>query len=109
MQERRKPGRGDITGETRGDFTDWDNPEDAQTGGRLAELDDEGAPEGYADDEDDGSYIPDETDPYFDLSEAHGYSNWEPRGGPLPAWLIAAASILLIIAILIPLLLRVSR
>jgi hypothetical protein len=96
MQERRKPGQGDITGETRGDFTDWDNPEDTQPGGRLD------------DDEDDDSYVPDETDPDYDLSEAHGYSDWEPRRpGPFPTWSVAAASILLIIAILIPLLLRV--
>ena len=100
MQERRKPGQGDITGETRGDFTDWDNPED--------EWDEEGAPEGYYDEEDDDSYVPDETDPDFDLSEAHGYSDWEPRHpGPFPGWLLPAASILLIIAILIPLLLRI--
>ncbi len=98
MQERRKPGQGDIIGQSRGDFTDWDNPE--------AEYD-EDAPEGYYDDDDD-SYIPDETDPDYDLSEAHGYADWEPgrSGGPFPSWVIAAASILLIIAILIPLLLR---
>lgn len=98
MQERRRPGQGDITGATRGDFTDWDNPED------------EDAPEGYYDDEDDDTYIPDETDPDFDLSEAHGYSDWEPRrvGGPFPGWVIAAVSILLIIAILIPVFLRID-
>ena len=101
MQERRRPGQGDITGGTHGDFTDWDNPED--------EWDNEDAPDGYYDeDEDDDSYVPDETDPDYDLSEAHGYSNWEPpRSAPFPSWLIAAASILLIIAILIPLLLRI--
>ena len=102
MHQRRNPGQGDITGETRGDFTDWDNPED--------EWDDEDAPEGYYDDpEDDDAYVPDESDPDYDLSEAHGHSNWEPRraGGPLPGWLIAAVSILLIVAILVPLLLSV--
>ena len=95
----RKHNHGDITGEIRGDFTDWDNPED--------EWDEEDAPEGYYDGEEDDSYVPDETDPDYDLSEAHGYSDWEPRGGPFPGWVIAAASILLIIAILIPLFLRV--
>lgn len=100
MYERRKPGQGDITGEVRGDFTDWDNPED--------EWDEEDAPEGYYDDEDEDTYIPDETDPDFDLSEVHGYSGWEPSGAPFPGWLIAAASILLIIAVLIPLLLRIG-
>lgn len=100
MQERRKPGQGDITGETHGDFTDWDNPED--------EWNDEGAPEGYYDDEDDDSYLPDETDPDYDLSEARGYAAWEPRRpGPFPTWIIAAASILLIIAIFIPIVLRI--
>ena len=101
MHEKRRPGQGDITGETRGDFTDWDNPED--------EWDqDEDAPDGW-DDEDDDSYIPDQTDPDFDLSEAHGYADWEPaRHDLIPRWLIAAASILLIIAILIPVLIRIS-
>jgi hypothetical protein len=99
MQERRKPGQGDVRGETRGDFTDWDNPEDEWDEG-------EDAPDGYYDDEDDDSYVPDETDPDYDLSEAHGYSDWEPGARP-PRWLIAAASILLIVAILIPVLLRI--
>lgn len=101
MQEHRRPGQGDVTGEVRGDFTDWDNPED--------QWDEEDAPEGYYDNEDDDSHIPDESDPDFDLSEAHGYADWEPsRGSPFPGWVIAAASILLIIAILIPLFLRIS-
>lgn len=98
MQERRRPDQGDITGKSQGDFTDWDNPED--------QWDDEGAPDGYYDDDD--SYIPDESDPDYDLSEAHGYADWEPHPeGPFPKWVIAAASILLIVAILIPLLLRI--
>lgn|SRR5512145_2977926 len=99
MQERRNPGQGDVTGDIHGDFTDWDNPEDDW---------DEDAPEGYYDDEEDGSYIPDESDPDYDLSEAHGYAGWEPgRGGPFPGWVIAAVSIMLVIAILIPLFLRI--
>ena len=99
MDERtRKPGQGDISGETHGDFTDWDNPEDH----------DEGVPEGYYDGDDD-SYIPDKDDPDYDLSEVHGYSNWEPaRGELIPRWVIVTASILLIVAILIPLLIRIS-
>lgn len=106
MDEPRGPRRGDFTGASRGDvsggFTDWDNPED--------EWGEEDAPEGYyEDDEDEDTYIPDEEDPDFDLSEARGYAGWEPsRGSPFPSWVIAAGSILLIIAILIPLLLRIS-
>jgi hypothetical protein len=99
MNERpRRPGQGDISGETHGDFTDWDNPEDH----------DEGAPEGYYDGDDD-SYIPDKDDPDYDLSEVHGYSNWEPaRAELIPRWVIVTASILLIVAILIPLLIRIN-
>jgi hypothetical protein len=69
---------------------------------------DEGAPEGYYDGDDD-SYIPDEDDPDYDLSEVHGYSYWEPaRAELIPRWVIVTASILLIVAILIPLLIRIS-
>jgi hypothetical protein len=98
---RRRPEAGDIRGPARGDYTDfsdWDNPEDI-----------EDAPEGYYDDEeDDGSYVPGPDDPDYDLSEAAGYSNWEPpaRGAPFPNWVIVAVSILLILAILTPVLLR---
>jgi len=100
MWERRRPGQGDITGESHGDFTDWDNPEDR--------WDDEGAPLDYDDAEAD-PHIPHESDPDYDLSEAHGYSNWESsEEAPFPGWLIAGAAILLIIAILIPLFLRIS-
>ncbi len=106
MHERRKedPILGQLSGEP---FADWDNPEDFE----------EDAPEGYypADEgdregEDDDSYVPEPGDPDYDLSEAAGYAGWdEPRHrGPLPQWLIAAISILLILAILIPVLIRVS-
>ncbi len=101
MQERdRRPGEGDIRGPTRGDFSDWDNPED--------ELED--APEGYYDEEpdDEDELTPD--DPDYDLSEAVGYSGWEDRGRrPLvPPWLVVAGSLLLILALLVPLLIRFS-
>ncbi len=100
MQERdRRPGEGDIRGPTRGDFSDWDNPED--------ELED--APEGYYDEEsDEEGYIPTPDDPDFDLSEAAGYSGWEDRGRrPLiPMWLVVALSLLLILALLLPALAR---
>ncbi len=99
MQERRRPPEGgDIRGPRTGDFTDWDNPED------------EDAPEGYYDEEDgDEGYIPGEDDPDYDLSEAAGYADWEPRrDATMPRWLIVVASVLLILAILTPVLLRLS-
>ena len=98
MQERR---RGDISGPQHGDFVDWDNPEDVE----------DDTPEGYYDDEeDDGSYIPGPDDPDYDLSEAAGYAGWQPsrRAGVFPQWVIVAVSLLLILAILTPLLLRLS-
>ena len=81
------------------DYPDWNNPEDA-----------EDAPEGYyddddePDDDDDDSYIPGPDDPDFDLSEAHGYADWDDsRAGPLlPQWLIATVCIILILSIAIP-------
>jgi hypothetical protein len=82
-----------------GVFLDWDNPEDDW---------EEDAPDGW-DDEEDDSYIPDESDPDYDLSEAAGYAQWEPkREAIIPQWVIVVASLLLIFAILVPLLIRVS-
>jgi hypothetical protein len=98
MHERRKeqPAEEQLAGEP---FTDWDNPED--------ELED--APEGYYEDEEDEGYIPDEDDPDYDLSEAAGYAGWEPRPGPIiPQWVIVIGAVLLIFAILIPILIRIS-
>jgi hypothetical protein len=104
----RGPTRGDFSADPRAGFTDWDNPEDAQTGGRLAEVED--APEGYYDDEDepDDGYIPTPDDPDYDLSEEAGYSGWEDRGrrSLVPAWLVVAVSLLLILALLLPALIR---
>ncbi len=97
----RRPGEGDIRGPTRGDFSDWDNPED--------DLED--APEGYYDeDPDEEGYIPTPDDPDYDLSEEAGYSGWEDRGRRpmLPPWLVLAVSLLLILALLVPLLIRFS-
>ena len=108
MQERdKRPGEGDVRGPTRGDFsgdqfTDWDNPEDEA----------EDAPEGYYDDEepDEEGYIPTPDDPDYDLSEAAGYSGWEDRGRrPLiPQWIVVALSLLLILGLLLPVLIRFS-
>ncbi len=114
----RRPGEGDIRGPTRGDFTDWDNPEDAQTGGRPAELEDaqtggrpaelEDAPEGYYDEELDEELELTPDDPDYDLSEAAVYSGREGSGRRtgIPRWLIVALSLLLILSILLPALLR---
>ncbi len=101
MQERKRPGQGDISAPTHGDYTDWDNPEDEQL--------EEAAPEGYYDDEDaelDEDEELDPDDPDYDLTEAAGYADWEPRSGSgsffLPQWVIVALSILLILALLLP-------
>jgi hypothetical protein len=98
MQERR---RGDISGPEHGDFVDWNNPEDFE----------DDTPEGYYDDEeDDGSYIPGPDDPDYDLSEAAGYAGYGPpkRAGVFPQWVIVAVSLLLIVVILTPVILRLS-
>ncbi len=97
---------GDIRGPTRGDtsaepstgFTDWDNPED--------ELED--APEGYYDEELDEELELTPDDPDYDLSEGAGYSGWEDSGRQtgIPRWLIVALSLLLILSILLPALIR---
>ena len=96
MQEQeRRPSQPDIRGPSRGDFTDWDNPEDER----------EEHPEGYYDSEaevDEEEFNPD--DPDYDLSEAAGYASWEPseRRLFLPQWLIVAVSLLLMLALLLP-------
>ncbi len=102
----RQPGEADVRGPTRGDhsaepktgFTDWDNPED--------ELED--APEGYYDEELDEELELTPDDPDYDLSEGAGYSGWEDSGRRIgiPRWLIVALSLLLILSILLPALIR---
>ena len=102
MQERRRPSESDVAG-PRGDpaaplpagFSDWDNPEDEE--------------EEWDDEEDDEFALPPD-DPDYDLSEEASYAGWEPppRRGLLPEWLIVAISLLLILAILTPLLIRLS-
>jgi hypothetical protein len=48
-------------------------------------------------------------DPDYDLSEAAGYAGWEaPRGPIIPQWLIVAASLLLVFAILVPVWIRIN-
>lgn len=100
MRERERR-RGDVAGPEHGDFTDWDNPEDAE------EFDD--TPEGYYEEyEDDDSYVPGPDDPDFDLSEAAGYAGWEqPRHeGLVPQWVIVVVSLVLVLAILTPVILQ---
>ena len=110
MQDPKRPGEGDIRAPTHGDvssgrdegFTDWDNPEDD-----LDEI--EVAPEGYYDDEEDDEFELDPDDPDFDLSEGAGYAGYESdRRIGAPQWAIIIFSLLLIIAILIPALIRLS-
>ena len=64
----------------------------------------------HDDEEDGGSYIPGPDDPDYDLSEAAGYAGWQPsrQAGVFPQWVIVAVSLLLILAILTPLILRLS-
>ena len=88
----RRPGEGDVSGPTRGDFTDWDNPEDEW----------EEAADEYDEDEAYGELDPD--DPDYDLSESAGYAGREPpkRQPFLPGWVIVAVSLLLVLALLLP-------
>jgi hypothetical protein len=60
------------------------------------------------DEDEDYEITPD--DPDYDLSEEAGYSGWEPdrRTFSLPQWLIVALSLLLILALLVPVLSRFS-
>ena len=85
-------------GDVPDDFPDWNNPED-----------EEDAPEGYYDeeDEDDEGYVPGPDDPDYDLSEAAGYAGYkEPsHRGLFPQWAIAVVSVVLILAIVIPVIL----
>jgi hypothetical protein len=103
MHERRKEDPGaqwGVSGEP--PFQDWDNPEDFE----------EEAPEGYYSQEveEDDSYVPEPGDPDYDLSEAAGYAGYEEpaRRGIVPQWVIVLFSIALIVAILIPILIRAS-
>ncbi len=89
MSEReRRPNESGVSGPTRGDFTDWDNPED-----QWDETPD-----------DDLDAVLDPDDPDYDLSEMAGYSHNEPpkRQAVLPEWVIVAVSLLLVLALLIP-------
>jgi hypothetical protein len=107
MFERRKEEK-DVLGGWAGDpltdpegkfanFPDWDNPEDAEE-----------APDGYYEaaddeDEDDDSYVPDEDDPDYDLTEAAGYAGWDApkHSGPMPEWVITTIAVVLVLAIVL--------
>lgn len=43
----------------------------------------------------------------FDLTEEHGYSNWEPRPFPLRRWMLIGGVILVLAALLLPALVRI--
>lgn len=102
MHERRKEDPGAQWGVSGEPYQDWDNPEDFE----------EEAPEGYYEEEaeEDDSYVPEPSDPDYDLSEAAGYAGYEEpaRRGIVPQWVIVLFSIALIVAILIPILIRAS-
>ncbi|MBI1886514.1 MAG: hypothetical protein HYS09_09435 [Chloroflexi bacterium] len=91
MTERGRPGEPDIKGPVHGDWTD---------AGALDEEED--LPE------DDEEYEVGPDDPDYDLSEGAGYAGWEPRTKrfPWPQWLIVALAFLLILALVVPSLLR---
>lgn len=100
MQERERFDREPATGA--GDFTDWDNPEDWDEEEEF--YDEDFDPE-------DGSYIPTPDDPDYDLSEVAGYSDWEAPERytfELPRWLLVGVSILLALALLIPVWVRIA-
>lgn len=95
----RRHGQGDIRGPTRGDFTDWDSPEDEDWAEGEEYLEDDVDYDDYLE------FDPD--DPDYDLSEAAGYAGWEPqRRSLIPEWLVVTVSLLLILALLLPILLR---
>ena len=52
--------------------------------------------------EEEDYWDPDPDDPDWDLTEAHGYSDWEPRPSPLRPWMIAAVAVLFLLALLFP-------
>jgi hypothetical protein len=103
MHERKRQQHGDMAGRSRGDFPDWNNPEDREE----APADYYGQEDDF---EDEDSYVPGPDDPDYDLSEAAGYAGREAphRRSLLPRWLVVVASLLLILALLTPLLIRIS-
>ena len=62
-----------------------------------------------ADEDDDDEFGP--GDPDYDLSEAHGYSEWEPasRHWPVPPWLLAVVSLIVAAALVLPSIFLVLR
>ena len=61
-----------------------------------------------AEDDEEEEIGPDHPD--YDLSEAHGYT-WEPRREhwPVPPWLIAAVSLLVVLGLVLPSILFLLR
>lgn len=86
-------------------FPDWDNPEDRDDGAPEGYYDDQDEEEFEDDEDDDDSYIPDEDDPDYDLSEQAGYADWEPSAsrGLMPQWVITTIAVILVLALVFPL------
>jgi len=103
--------RGDVSGSTHGDFTDWDNPEDWEDGdGDDGDDEPDDYYEDAGEDEEGEWYVPGPNDPDYDLSEAAGYAGWEPTRSSIniPRWAIVTFSIVLILAMLTPLWIRIT-
>jgi hypothetical protein len=82
----------------------WPPEEDELRHGDITLEEDDGEDE--AEEEDYYDIAP--GDPDYDLSEAAGYADWEPprRTLSIPQWLIVAVSLLLILVLLLPAILR---
>ena len=54
-------------------------------------------------------YVPDEDDPDYRFSEAHGYADWDPPRRRWAKALVVGIALLLLAALLLPVVLQVSR
>jgi hypothetical protein len=59
-------------------------------------------------DEDEDYWDPAPDDPDWDLTEAHGYSEWEPRQPLVRPWMIALTAALFVLALLFPVIRLIS-
>ena len=75
---------------------------------RLRKEGVEGEPDTEEEEDEDEDYELSPGDPDYDLSEAAGHSQWRPEGrsSPIPQWLIIAVSLLLILAVFLPVILQ---
>ncbi len=58
--------------------------------------------------EDEDYWDPDPDDPDWDLTEAHGYSDWEPNKPLVRLWMIALTAALFVLALLFPVIRLIS-